>query len=184
MGRNFFRFQKGGFSWQNTTRSQKKGRKLKEKAILLSCRRKLLQLHWMKHTVAYSLLPGQERFGIMAPMLSVTFTHKNSELATLALVDSGAERGLISTVYADELGIAWEKLPRYTGSTSSGDFKYRFFKDLQVEALGTKFVIDICIGEGMNAFKCILGRQDIFLKAKISFEGYKNQFSIEFRNLN
>lgn len=138
----------------------------------------------MKHIVAYSHLPGLEKTGVLAPMLPITFINGDNEISTIALVDSGAESGMISTVIAEELGINWVKLPQYTGFTSSGRFAYRFFENLTVESFNNNFSMNISIAEGVNAFKCILGRKDIFRKAKVTFEGYKNQFSIEFRRLN
>lgn len=92
----------------------------------------------MIYTIKYSLLPGFEKNGVLAPVLPVTFINGKHEVSSFALVDSGAEYGLVSTV----------------------------------------------IAEGVSAFKCILGRNDIFKRAKITFEGYKNQFQIAFRNLN
>ncbi len=138
----------------------------------------------MKHVVKYSLLPGLEKTGVLAPMLPITFIHKGNVLPTVGLVDSGAQGALISTVIAEELGIAWEKLPKFIGYTTSGSFHYRVLKDLEVEVFDTKFTIDISIAEGINAFKCVLGRKDIFKKATITFEGYKNVFYMEFRPMN
>ncbi len=138
----------------------------------------------MKHAVKYSLLPGLEKTGILAPMLPITFIHKGNTLPTVGLVDSGAQGALISTVIAEELGIKWEKLPKFVGFTTSGSFTFRVFKDLEVEVFDTKFTIDISIAEGINAFKCVLGRKDIFKKTKITFEGYNNIFYIEFRPMN
>lgn len=64
----------------------------------------------MPHVVKFSPLPGLERTGVMAPMCPVTFINGMNEFPTIALVDSGAERGLISTVIADSLGIDWAKI--------------------------------------------------------------------------
>ena len=138
----------------------------------------------MKHLIRYSLLPGLEKTGVLAPMLPITFIHKGNVFSTVGLVDSGAYGALISTVIAEELGIEWEKLPKFTGYTTSGNFTYRALEDLEVETFDTKFNIDISIAEGISAFKCVLGRKDVFKKAKITFEGYKNQFEITFREYN
>lgn len=138
----------------------------------------------MKHTVKYSLLPGLEKTGVLAPMLPITFIHKGNLLPTVGLIDSGAQGALISTVIAEELGIVWEKLPKFIGYTTSGNFTFRVLKDMEIEVFDTKFNIDISIAEGINAFKCVLGRKDIFKKAKITFEGYNDLFYIEFRPMN
>ena len=138
----------------------------------------------MIHTVKYSLLPGFERTGVLAPILPITFMHGKYEVPSFALVDSGAEYGLVSTVIAEALNINWVKLLQKQGFTSSGSFLYRTARNIQAEVYNHPFRLSINIAEGVNAFKCILGRNDIFKQAKITFEGYKNQFQIEFRNLN
>ncbi|OGG03239.1 hypothetical protein A2W14_06975 [Candidatus Gottesmanbacteria bacterium RBG_16_37_8] len=132
----------------------------------------------------YSLLPGLEKTGIYAPMLPVTFINNKFEFSTFALVDSGAVRGLISTVIADELELKWQNIPKSVGFTTSGQFIYHKIPKLTVRVEDYEFVISINVAEGINPFKCILGRNDIFQKAKITFEGYKKEFQIEFRNLN
>ena len=138
----------------------------------------------MIHTIKYSLLPGFERTGVLAPILPVTFFNGKYEMASFALVDSGAEYGLVSTVIAEALYIDWVNLPQKRGFTASGSFAYRTAKNIEAEIFGQSFRLNLNIAEGVNAFKCILGRNDIFKQAKITFEGYRNQFIIEFRNLN
>ena len=138
----------------------------------------------MIHTIKYSLLPGFERTGVLAPILPVTFFNGKYEMASFALVDSGAEYGLVSTVIAEALHIDWTKLPQKRGFTTSGSFAYRTAKNIYAEIFDQNFRLNLNIAEGVNAFKCILGRNDIFKQAKITFEGYRNQFIIEFRNLN
>lgn len=138
----------------------------------------------MIHKISYSSLPGLERTGVLAPMIPVIFTHKRYEFEAIALVDSGAEGSLISTVIAEELNIDWTKLPQHSGLTSSGRFTYRSFKNLDMHIFDHDFRLEVAIAEGIHAFKCILGRRDIFKKAKVTFEGYKNVFHIEFRAMN
>lgn len=132
----------------------------------------------------YSLLPGLEKTGVLAPIVPVTFINKNTEFPTFALVDSGAEQGLISTVIADALEINWRKYPKEVGLTSSGQFIFHRVSNINARIENYEFRMTIVVAEGMNAFKCILGRRDIFQQAKITFEGYKREFQIEFRNLN
>lgn len=134
--------------------------------------------------IPFSPLPGLERTGVLAPMLPVTFSNGLNEFSTFALVDSGAERGLISTVIAESLGIEWEKLPKNTGLTTGGQFIFHMFRDLKVDIYGNEFVMDVSIAEGISAFRCILGRKDIFRRAKVTFECYKNQFQVDFRKYN
>lgn len=132
----------------------------------------------------YAPLPGLERTGIMAPLVPVTFINGVYNISTLALVDSGAESGVISTIIADDLNIDWVNLPRESGLTMSGGFFYHSLKNLQAEIDDNSFMLDINIVEGINAFKCVLGRRDLFRKADINFKGYKNQFEIVFREFN
>jgi len=134
--------------------------------------------------IPFSPLPGLEKSGILVPMIPVTFSNGIKDFNTFALVDSGAERGLISTVIADSLGIIWEKLPKQTGFTAAGQFTFRIFKDLHISVYNHEFLMDMNIVDGINAFRCILGRKDLFRREKISFECYKNQFQIEFRKYN
>lgn len=138
----------------------------------------------MIHTFDYSPLPGLERTGVLAPMIPVTFINGIYRFSTFALVDSGAESGVVSTVIADALGIDWANLEQQTGLTMSGGFKYRTFENLEIEIEGNSFMMSLNIAEGINAFKCILGRNDIFKKARIEFRGYERKFDIEFRKLN
>jgi hypothetical protein len=138
----------------------------------------------MSIIVPFSPLPGLERTGVLAPMIPVTFENRTNEFPTFALVDSGAERGLISTVIADSLGIDWDKLPKNTGLTTGGQFTFHIFKDLKVNIYNHEFVMDMNIAEGISAFRCILGRKDLFRRAKITFECYKNEFQVDFRKFN
>lgn len=132
----------------------------------------------------YSPLPGLERTGVLAPMIPVTFTNGIYNISTFALVDSGAEYGVISTVIADDLHIDWANLPKESGLTMSGGFFYHVFKGLHAEIDDNPFMLNINVVEGVNAFKCVLGRKDLFRKADILFKGYKDQFELTFREIN
>ena len=138
----------------------------------------------MPISIPFSPLPGFERTGVLAPMIPVTFMNGENDFSTVALVDSGAERGLISTVIAEALGIRWEKLSKRTGYAAAGTFTFRVFEGLKVNIYGHEFTMDMNIVDGVNAFKCILGRKDLFRRAKITFECYKNLFQVDFRKYN
>ena len=131
----------------------------------------------------YSLLPGLEKTGVLAPMIPVTFKNGKHEFSTIALVDSGAEGGVISTVIADKLGIKWEKIPAKTGFSVGNNFLFHPI-DINAIIFNHEFSLKINVVEGIFAFKCILGRKDLFKRAKICFEGYKNQFEVAFREFN
>lgn len=132
----------------------------------------------------YSLLPGLEQTGVLVPIIPVTFIHTNREISTFALVDSGAEQAVISTVIAQELEIDWRSYPKKIGFATSGQFIFHTIPKVIASIEEYEFQITINVVEGINAFKCILGRKDIFQRAKITFEGYKKQFSVEFREQN
>ena len=133
--------------------------------------------------IDYSPLPGLEKTGILAPMIPVTFINGEHEFSTIALVDSGAEAGIISTVIADKLNIKWRKIPARSGFSVGSNF---LFHPVYIKALIYEhtFSLKINIVEGIFAFKCILGRKDLFKRARICFDGYKNQFEISFREFN
>lgn len=133
--------------------------------------------------VDYSPLPGLEETGVLVPMIPVVFRNGKYEFPTVALVDSGAEAGIISTVIADKLNIKWRKVPPKNGFSVGSSF---LFHPVDVHAIiyDHSFHLKINVVEGIFAFKCILGRKDLFKRAKICFEGYKNQFGITFRKFN
>jgi len=133
--------------------------------------------------VDYSLLPGLERTGVLAPMIPVTFENNGLKFSTLALVDSGAESAVISTVIADELNIDWRKIPRKSGFSIGGSFLFHP-TELRAIIFDHEFSFQANVVEGIFAFKCIFGRRDFFKRAKITFEGYKNQLEITFREFN
>ena len=65
----------------------------------------------MSTIIPYSPLPGI-KVRMLMPRVPVVFTYKKNKFPTFALVDSGATNGIISTVIADELKIAWNKIQR------------------------------------------------------------------------
>ena len=131
----------------------------------------------------YSSLPGLEKTGVLAPMIPVTFKNEKNEFSTIALVDSGAEAGIISTVIADKLNIKWEKISAKKGFSVGSSFLFHPV-DIAATIFDHNFTLKINVIEGIFAFKCILGRKDLFKRAKICFEGYKNQFEITFKEFN
>ena len=134
--------------------------------------------------VPYSPLPGLENTGVLAPMVPVTFINGKYEFSTFALVDSGAESAVISTVIADALNIKWERTPKKSGFSIGSSFIFHIVRNLEADIFDHNFSLNVNVVEGIFAFKCILGRRDIFKWAKIAFEGYKNQFEITFREFN
>lgn len=134
--------------------------------------------------VKYSPLPDVISKTVLVPLLPVTFIHGKYEISALCLVDSGATGGVISTAVAEDLHINWRKIPVSIGFSVGASFRSHKFSKLQVEVSSHKFQLSVSIIEGISAYRCILGQADIFQRAKITFEGYKKQFEITFREYN
>lgn len=134
--------------------------------------------------IKYSQLPDVKTKSVLAPLIPVTFYNSNYEFSTFALVDSGATGGVISTVIADALNIKWDKIPVMQGFTVGGTVRSHRFNNLKANIYDNEFSLSIGIVEGTSPYKCILGQRDLFQRAKIVFEGYKNQFEIIFREYN
>lgn len=132
----------------------------------------------------YSPLPGITTKQVLAPLLPVTLIHKQKEFPTHALVDSGAAGAVISTVVAEYLAINWRKIPMTYGYSVGGAFRTHRFEKLQAEVSDTTFSFAVNIIEGIGPHDCIFGQNDLFQRAKITFEGYKNQFEIKLREYN
>lgn len=137
----------------------------------------------MRIRIDFSPLPGLEKTGVLAPMIPVTFRNEKHEFSTIALVDSGAESGIISTVIADALNIKWRKIPAKTGFSVGSSFLFHPV-NIVANIYDHNFSLKINVVEGISAFKCILGRKDLFKRAKICFEGHRNQFEVIFREFN
>lgn len=133
--------------------------------------------------IHYSSLPGINSAQILMPIVPVVLINGKYDTPVYALVDSGAVGGVISTVIADDLHIDWKNIPPRMGFSVGGNFRFHSVK-LETEIFDHRFPLSINVVEGISAFKCILGQRDLFQRAKISFEAYKNQFEIVFREYN
>lgn len=134
--------------------------------------------------IPYSPLPGITTKIVLAPLLPVSLKYKHREFATHALVDSGATGAVISTVIAEHLGIKWHKIPVTHGYSVSGTFRVHRFEKLQASLFDATFTFAVNIIEGIRPHDCIFGQADLFQRAKITFEAYKKQFEIVFREYN
>lgn len=134
--------------------------------------------------VPYSPLPDIKSEIVLAPLIPVTFYNGKYEFSTLALIDSGASGAVISTVIADALGIEWKNISAEGGFSVGGSFRFHLIDDIKASVYDNDFMLNLSVIEGVSPYKCILGQADIFKKAKITFEGYKNQFEIVFRDFN
>lgn len=133
--------------------------------------------------IPYSSLPGTESTQILMPIVPVVLINGEYNTPIYALVDSGAVGGVISTVIADDLHIDWKNIPPRMGFSVGGNFRFHSVR-LKAEIFDHSFSLKINVVEGISAFKCILGQSDLFQRAKITFEGYRNQFEISFREFN
>lgn len=132
----------------------------------------------------YSPLPGLKNKIVLAPIVPITFINKKYEFSTFALVDSGAAGAIISTVIADGLQIAWDEISTEVGFTVGGQFRFHRIKDIEASIGDDSFSLSLSIVEGISPYHCILGQNDLFKKAKITFEGYNKRFDIQFRKYN
>ena len=117
------------------------------------------------------------------PIVPAVLINGKYNTPVYALVDSGAVGGVISTVIADDLHIDWRKTSPLMGFSVGGSFRFHSIK-LEAEIFDNRFPLRMNVIEGVSAFKCIFGQKDLFQRAKITFEGYKNQFEITFREYN
>jgi hypothetical protein len=78
----------------------------------------------------YSPLPSITSKKVFAPIVPVTFSYKDAEFSSFALVDSGAAGASISTVVGEALGINWQAIPVSFGFTVSGQFRSHVVKDI------------------------------------------------------
>jgi len=131
----------------------------------------------------YSPMPSITSKKVLAPIVPITFSYKRNEFSSFALVDSGAAGASISTVVAEALGIAWEKSSLSIGFTVSGQFRSHVVENVEVTIKNHSFVLIVNVIEGISPHHCILGQRDLFQKAKVSYEGYKKEFEIIFREV-
>ncbi len=137
----------------------------------------------MSIKIPYSSLPGANKSTVLMPIVPLTLRYKRKTFLTYALVDSGATSAAISTVIADKLGIDWGRISSKVGFSASGIFRFHPV-EVEAEIENSSFSLKINIIEGVSPYQCILGEADLFQRAKITFERYKYQFEISFRDFN
>ncbi len=134
--------------------------------------------------IQYSALPDFNDRVVLAPLIPVTFCNSKYEFSTFALVDSGATGAVISTVIAEALNIEWDKIQISEGFSVGGSLRSHRFDGIRVNIYDHDFTLSVGIIEGISPYKCILGQRDLFQRAKIVFEAYKEQFEVMFRQYN
>lgn len=55
---------------------------------------------------------------------------------------------------------------------------------MKTEVCGHEFQFSLTVVEALSPYRFIFGQADLFHFAKVSFEEYKKQFTLEFRKLN
>ena len=134
--------------------------------------------------IRYSPLPDFREKVVLAPLIPVTLRNGKYEFSTFALVDSGATGAVISTVIAEALNIDWNKIPVAQGFSVGGTLRSHRFNNLKANIYDHEFELSVGIIEGISPYRCILGQRDLFQRARITFEGYRNQFELTFREYN
>ena len=134
--------------------------------------------------IRYSPLPDFREKVVLAPLIPVTLRNGKYEFSTFALVDSGATGAVISTVIAEALNIDWNKIPAAQGFSVGGTLRSHRFNNLKANIYDHEFKLSVGIIEGISPYRCILGQRDLFQRARITFEGYRNQFELTFREYN
>ncbi len=126
----------------------------------------------------YITNPHYEDDGIDRPLLPITLSHRQNEIRTLALVDSGADVNVLPYQVGIELGGIWEEereLPGLTGVT----------EDLESRTL----LLDITVGIlpsirmgfawiSADTVPVILGQVSFFTHFKVCFFRASRQFEI------
>ncbi|OGY09224.1 MAG: hypothetical protein A2700_03165 [Candidatus Blackburnbacteria bacterium RIFCSPHIGHO2_01_FULL_44_64] len=130
----------------------------------------------------YLVLPGGSL--TPRPLLPVTYKYKDyTTKDVLALVDSGADYSFASLRMALELGIKLKGKKQIPIRGFSGSVTECFPEQLFIRIAGREVLTTIYFGGPLtHEFIPIIGQETFFDKAKITFERYKQAFSVEWRN--
>jgi len=114
------------------------------------------------------------------PYIFVKLRRFGKEFKTIFLVDSGADYSIITSEFAEELGIPLDRLPkkqmRGIGGTielSSQGIEY------EVDGTGIVFEAKTFFGRDYKGGINLLGRKPLFSLAKVTFEEPKQQLVVE-----
>lgn len=123
---------------------------------------------------SYTTLPGIPK-DTKRPLVPVKFLHKDkSTFPILCLVDSGADYSYISTEIATFLGINLKDIKPQKSYGINGSPFTCFPGEITIELGGYRLNIPVHFSSQLSsAFPCVLGQENFFNKARITFERYK-----------
>lgn len=117
---------------------------------------------------------------ISRPLIPVRLTFNNLHLDTYALLDSGADRSVFSSHFAEELKIDLQsgRSELYFGIGAQPVAVYHH--NIRMQLIGSTSYIEVSVGftdaPGVDA---ILGQADFFQQHEIKFERYKELIDIK-----
>ncbi|MDP3974265.1 MAG: aspartyl protease family protein [Candidatus Daviesbacteria bacterium] len=122
----------------------------------------------------YTTLPGIPK-DTKRPLIPAKFIHQEkSTLPILCLVDSGADYSYLTMEIADILGIDLGNIKPQTSFGINGSPFLSYSSKITIEVGGHQLNIPVQFSNQLNTpFKCVLGQEDFFSKARITFERYK-----------
>lgn len=123
---------------------------------------------------SYTTLPGIPK-DTKRPLIPVKFIHKDKcTIPILSLVDSGADYSYLTMEIAKllEIDLTNVKLEKSFGINGSAFLCYP--SKITIELGGHRLDIPVRFSNQLNIpFKCVLGQEGFFSKARIIFERYK-----------
>lgn len=130
----------------------------------------------------YTTLPGIPK-DTKRPLVPAKFSYKEkTTLPILCLVDSGADYSYMTEDIAEFLGINLSKIKPVKSYGINGAGFVCYPAEVTIEIGGYKFVIPVHFSRELNpVFRCVLGQEGFFSKARIVFERYKWNLEIKFR---
>lgn len=122
----------------------------------------------------YTTLPGVPK-DTKRPLVPIKFMYKDkSTLPILTLLDSGADYSYLTIEIANILEIDLESAQKTKSYGINGSSFECFASEVTIEIGGHNLNIPVQFSKQLSkAFPCILGQEDFFSKAKITFERYK-----------
>jgi predicted aspartyl protease len=122
----------------------------------------------------YTTLPGIPK-DTKRPLIPAKFVHNGrSTLPIFCLVDSGADYSYLTMEIADMLKIDLSGVQPQKSFSINGSPFLSYPSKIIIEVGGHQLNIPVQFSNQLNTpFKCVLGQEDFFSKARIIFERYK-----------
>jgi len=130
----------------------------------------------------YTTLPGVPK-DTKRPLVPIKFIHKDkSTLPILSLIDSGADYSYLTMEIAKLLDIDLSGVKPHTSFGINGTPFLCYPSEITIELGGHHLNIPVQFSNQLSkAFPCILGQEDFFSKARITFERYKWNIDLKIR---